>query len=571
MAGRVFTDDDFLPDEPAPKARRVFTDDDFAPDDTLPGPAAEVKPPQAPAAEPKAGKFGGLSGGVETAVLHGAHGAVGRVPDAIAAAISATAGPYPEGESWGDRYDAAMQNAARVREQSADERPVVAGASDFAGSVLPYVALPASAAARGLPAAAGLGGLIGGAQSLAKGGDAGDVAIGTVMGAAAPLVEPVAAAVAPISRIASGAIRTAPVAAAVGPAAGVLADPNATAAQKVSAGLGAATGVLTGANTLKREVLQSRLAGPASRAAADLDAEALKVATKAARERAAAERAAVSDEATVRKAKDAIADLPSKIDHQRSQALGEQYTRTANWKPVMEAAGRSAEFPEQFKPALVEAADAMAANDARKFTPVSERFGPEYEAAQRGKLEGELALAMADQERIQRAGRVGDADVAAVRDRMLADATKTNDRKLKWLSNPRSGVVGDVLSLANPASDRTALRAWLGGAKTAPERGSGAIASIVPRTRRLMEDVIGIGTNSVPELLGTNIPKGAGGNEVFVRPANAAALYRAIQESLAKRVKTGTNAAAAGAAGSVVSSLTDDDRERLRQWIESRK
>lgn len=269
-------DDDFgfVPDEP--------DDFGFVPD--APG-TGDVAVPKAQAAAPSS-QFGVG----ETALMHGARGIAGDLPAKAAAAISASIYDRPEGTSWGDSYDYFMRASKERERASAEQRPLVAGTSDAIGTALPYLAAggflasgargaglantargaalartlkvsqPVAQAAGRVGEMALKGAALSGAQSLAKGADAQGALTSAAMGAAFPVAQvaraipalEAARAVPAVGNVIAAtppavgkAIAATPALAGIGMGATAALDPNATAADRVSAAAGALQGVLT--------------------------------------------------------------------------------------------------------------------------------------------------------------------------------------------------------------------------------------------------------------------------------------------------------------------------------------
>lgn len=203
--------------------------DDFEPVDDfepapIPAPAREPGANVKPSTAPAPAEFGGFSGGLETDLIHMGRGIAGDWPARGAAALTATFGAKPEGESWSDRYDKAMGVSDRVARKSAEENPIAAGTSEFVGAVAPYVAgggfIKGGASLAGQAArAAGIGGLHGAATGGPEGALAG-AAFGSILPGLAG-----AGTGAKVASVALPAALSAP----------TLVDPNATAAQKVTA------------------------------------------------------------------------------------------------------------------------------------------------------------------------------------------------------------------------------------------------------------------------------------------------------------------------------------------------
>lgn len=166
------------------------TDDDFEAEfkkQSIPAPHGDVTvPKQAPSTtKPRDYDFG------ETALIHGAHGAAGDIPGSIAAFYSAHApswmpGGIPEGVR--PTYDEASDAAKARLAESAKQRPVTAGTSEFAGTVAPFLAggsFIKGAQGAGLAGQAARAAAIGGVQGAAKDGAEG-AAMGALFGAAGP-------------------------------------------------------------------------------------------------------------------------------------------------------------------------------------------------------------------------------------------------------------------------------------------------------------------------------------------------------------------------------------------------
>jgi hypothetical protein len=156
----------------------------------------------------------------EAAAIGGTQGLTFNFGDEIASGIAATIGrPGGEaipGESWGERYDNALDIARGVQGAAQEQHPVAYGAGEFAGAALPAVVAPqayganwiaraptmAAAAGRGAVAGAGLGAITGfgagegGARDRAASSAIGGATGGAIGAVAAPVSRAIGTAIA---------------------------------------------------------------------------------------------------------------------------------------------------------------------------------------------------------------------------------------------------------------------------------------------------------------------------------------------------------------------------------------